>query len=749
MNSKRTWLNLDVLSQLSCFAGRFFVFFVLIHISTVSVSNTAAELRHSTRLEHIIVTAERRETDLQRTPVSVTAFTDKDIQSIGITEVPQLALRTPGLTIGNNGNMSFPEIYMRGVGTRDVSVGTDLSVGFYVDDVYMGRSSSMFVDLFDLERIEVLKGPQGTLWGRNTIGGAIHIVTAKPEDKFVTSHKFRIGNFDLLQVSGTVSGPVIEDQLLARFSYNVRDREGYSDNIFNGGKVGDAENISIRGSLNYIPADEFDFLLSFDVSKDRPTANVSKPTITGDPLLFGVLGNITVLDPPFNHVEPRAALDVNHNESTREHRDISGVSGKMTWKAQDFSVISLTAYRSFELDLLENTDGISAQLINLVQEMEQEQFSQELRVQSSRSDNLKWMLGGYFFHETVDDQLSVVSQDLALLLGPGDYSATNFSDVTTNSYSIFGQVEYSVVERVNASFEFRYTYEEKNFEARRVTNDISGVLEAGFALAVFDEDWKAFTPKVVLEFQQTEDVMYYFSASRGFRSGGYNSLQTHLQESFDPEFLNAYELGVKSTWFDRTLRVNMAAFYYDHRDLQVQTVVASGGGSIQVDTANAAKSRDIGFELELLANPVNGLHIDANLSYLDAEYKSFINSDGIDVSGNTINHAPEFKTNLGFQYVHTLGNSGSISLRGEHQYQSRIFFTETNNDLLGQKGYHNVNARLTYKTLNEKLKLTAFVNNLTNKKSAQTGVDLLGVLGLVTRIFNPPRHYGVEISLSY
>ena len=277
MNSTRTPLKLIFFLNPIRFVG------VLIVISAyflpiAKATESSPEFRKSnTQLEHIIVTAERRETVLQNTPISIAAFTAEDVKDSSITNPHELAFLVPGLAIGNTSNSGFPEIYLRGVGTRDPSVASDLSIGFYVDDVYIGRGSSMFVDLFDLNRIEVLKGPQAALWGRNTIGGAIHIVTAEPTNEFMNKHKFTYGNYDLLRITGTVSGPLLEDKLFAKFSYSYQDRDGYVNNVSGLGDLGDVEGLGVKGSIIYRPTNDIKFKLNMDMVKDRPSSAGFEP----------------------------------------------------------------------------------------------------------------------------------------------------------------------------------------------------------------------------------------------------------------------------------------------------------------------------------------------------------------------------------------------------------------------------------------------------------------------------------------
>jgi iron complex outermembrane recepter protein len=700
------------------------------------------------QLEPIIVTAEKRPSEAQNVPISITTFTSDIIRVSTIEQVPDLALLTPGLTIGNNSNTSVPEIFLRGVGTTDFSIGSDISIGFYFDDVYIGRGEAMFFELFDLERIEVLRGPQGTLYGRNTIGGAINIITNKPTHEFSASQQVKIGDFDLFNVNGTISGPIVHDRILGKLSYSYKDRDGYSENVFNGRELVDADNYSGRGKLWFFMSESVDLLLDIDFSKDRPTAVAYKPKLTGGSIFGGDLGNITLTN--LGHVEPSDPFKVNQDTSINENREIFGVSGKLSWDMDELSLVSISAYRTLSFDSLNDVDGSSLQLIDFFSEFEQHQFSQEFRLSNKDHGPVQWITGAFLFFENSDGRNTTSFQDLSLFLGPGNYSGTNVTEAESRTYAVFGNGTVEMTERFSAIFGLRYSYEEKAFEIERISNDLAVLGDAGFPRTTDKDQWKAWTPKIGLQFQYTDKVMVYSTVSRGFKSGGYNAIQQEKQDSFDPEFITAFEVGVKSIWFERRLQLDTSAFYYDHTDLQVQTVVPSAAGtSLDVVTTNAAEASSIGVEIELHGRPTKALDITGGISVLHTGYKDFINADGIDVSDNDLKRSPELSTNVAIQYTFPIGDTWNISLRGEHQYQSKFFFTETNEGILSQEGFHNLNARVAFNTSNGRLSIAAFGKNLTDEETANVAFDFRDSLGAVLRTFNPPRTYGLEVACRF
>ncbi len=699
------------------------------------------------QLETIIVTAEKRPNDAQKTPISLTTFTEKLITSTNIDEITDIALRTPGLTIGNNSNTSAPELYIRGVGTRAFSTASDTSIGIYVDDIYISRAGALFFDLFDLEQIEVLRGPQGTLYGRNTIGGAIRITTKKPTNEFHIEERIKVGNFNLFDIAGTISGPITKDIALGRLSYHLRDRDGFNKNIFNEDKLADVDSIASRGTLWLFPTNDISLELGADYQKDRPNAIVYKPEIISNIKNNGTDIGISINDPPFNHVEPSNNFEVNHgSRNTSDKRDIWGVSGKLTWDIDNLTLMSLSSFRKLDIDLIDNPDGIGLSFFDLLLKKEQKQFLQELRLSNKKGTDFKWIAGLFYFREKSAEHAKVLAEDFSLLLGQADFSATNISETKSENFAIFGDLTFSLTDRLNLNLGIRYSYEKKEFELERLNN----VIFPSLPKSSDQENWDALTPKIGLQFQQSDDLLWYGIVSRGFKSGGYNSFQTTqptLQGPFDPEYLTAYEIGVKSMWIDKRLRLNAALFYYEHKDLQVQTFIQN-----VVEIRNAAKARDFGMEIEIINQFLRRLEISGSIAFLETEYTNFKNSpnkNNPDVSGNALIRAPRFSSNIAVQYTIPILNYGEIKARCEYQYQSRVYLTETNESLLSQAGFNTVNAKLSYITANERLSIAIYGENLTNEEIINVASDFRDDFGTVVRSFSPPRTYGLEITYRY
>lgn len=602
-------------------------------------------------IESITVTSTRVDSDLLKTPIAISAF-DMDNQMEGrFEEMSDVAYQVPGLTIGNTGNSAFPEIFIRGVGSADPSMASDPSIGFYIDDVYVGRGMGMFTNLFDLKRVEVIKGPQGALWGRNTLGGAIHLVTKSPSPDSKNQLNFNVGNFSELSIGGLYSARIGE-RAIGKIAFNRHKRDGYSFNTFNNSDLADADSLGIRGSLLYQLSNSSEWLLSIDYTRDRATSAAFDPLILGTPVLGGAVGDINVTDTPFNHVEPSGEYVVNNRPDAREHRDIYGVSGKYTLDFNGYTFTSITSFRGVELDNIENNDGLSIQLVEINQLTDQHQFSQDFRL-SGETLNYEWMIGAYYFNEQTDDDFRIDSQDFSLLFGAQDFSVVNNSDISATNYAVYGNLKYDISDALKLELGIRYSKEYKRYIFSRISNETIEILfPPSIPESQRKEDWDAFSPSMTVSYEPRSlpDTLYYGSISRGFRSGGYNSLQSFVDDAFAPEFLTAYQVGVKSKFLESKIQLDTSVFYYDHSDLQVQTLIPQGIGGVRLVTTNAAEATEKGVEIQVKMKPVNSIQLDASLTILDAKYDEFINSSVGNVSGNTIKLAPKYSGVFGFEY---------------------------------------------------------------------------------------------------
>lgn len=703
-------------------------------VSTSAAAQTAEAVSAEARqtIAEIVVSATRRDTDLQSTPISISALTSDTIRSSNILDVRGLAAQVPGLSITGDNQLGTSPISIRGIGSAGGGVGADDPVAIYVDDVYLGRPSSSTFALIDVERVEVLRGPQGSLFGRNATGGALRFVTKRPSfdatEGFFTAG---YGRFNAINAGGYVTGP-IADTLAFKVSGNFSDRDGYAVNIFRGtpevpytgpAKPLGERSTTVRAALSYQREG-----VSLDLNADYGTLNQNVPFKDVRPFLQGV-------SPDLN---PEAAPDVySNNQPIRQDRNFGGVGLNAKIELGGWAELSsITAYRESYFSEIYDSDASAADILGLEPTEDQKQFSQEIRISSVGDSPFQWVVGAYYFFEDSE-------QNLFFRRGPGLPGATRIlSTNKTNSYAGFFDASYQLTDKLKLSSGLRYTEETKDFS-----------LIAGSRFSALPQaprarnEFSAFTPRFALEYQASDDIYLYASASRGFKSGGFNL--TSLQ-SFDPETIWSYESGLKAEWLDRRVRTNISAFYYDYTNLQVRISVAPG----QTAVLNAADARIYGLEFEGTALVGENLKLETNFAYLNAKYKNFLSPvfdasgavvSNINFSNNRLNRAPEWKAFVAADYTVPFGGDVNLTLRGEYSFESRLFFTRQNDPNFGRRPVHlfNLRARLD---VNDKLNFTVFGENLTNERfvanAVEIGVRPLGYIAL-------PRTFGIAASYRY
>ncbi|MEM9750554.1 MAG: TonB-dependent receptor, partial [Pseudomonadota bacterium] len=706
----------------------------------------------STRLDMITVTARRREENLQDIPLSVSAFTADAIATLQADDLSGLQYAVPNFYF-DEGDASNAVVYLRGVGQNDSLAFADSGVGVYVDDVFIARSQAAFLELFDVEAVEVLRGPQGTLYGRNTIGGAVKFISKKPTDEFEARLEAGVGNFDFATVKGRVSGPIAEGVLRGKVAFAYSRRDGYNTNLFTGEDDGDQNSFSGRAGLYYEPTDTFQVDLTIDGRIERPdtarnptlaTGGVGIPDPVNDPFTLQAFG---VPDDPFI---------VNVNAGGLSDTEAYGVTLKATWNATDaITLESITSYRSFDFDLNLDTDGTPLPLLDVLVIQDQSQVTQELRATYDNDGRFVFTGGLFYFHDD-DLTFSGVDNGSASLFG---FPVTAFglatssladTDQITDSYAIFGDATYDITDKLSFSAGLRYTYEEKE-SARRFENFfdptfsviqerpefLSGVGVPGVTIEG-ETDFDAFTPKFSLSYQATDDILLYASASRGFKSGGFSGRANSEFgfEPFEPEFVWSYEGGVKSSWADGRLIANLAYFYNDYTDIQVTAFGADPVTGVFVDLfTNAAAATIQGVEVELFANPTQALSLTGSVGFLDAEYDEFealVNGVPTDVSDRPLVNAPEWSASMGATYTAPMNNILTGVVHADLAYRSEFANEVTGSPALTQESYWLANAFVAVKTDDGRWEARAGVRNIGDEEIIVQGFNLLAFPGLET-----------------
>lgn len=673
-------------------------------------------------IEEILVTAQKRTQSLQQTPISVMAYTADDLQQGVMEDLYDIGLHTPGLIVNKE---IVGKIYIRGIGAENLTIGGDPGVAVHIDGAYVARNSAAIFDLQDIERVEVLRGPQGTLYGRNATGGSINIISKKPTEEFYGRFGAEFGEYDRSRYSATVSGPLIRNRLLARATLMKSDRDGFVRNLTTGSKLDDEDLLVGRVSLTFLPTDSVTIDVSTDFSHDDGRPAPFKQLEFSD-LFEGVLGA----------VDPAGLRRVAQESPVLEEQDQFGVAASLVWEMENMIFTSVTSYRDTEFEAVFDGDAVDITFQNFANFDDSDQFSQEFRLASVAGGRWDWLVGLYYFTDDADTSISIPI--------PGfGFDILHIADMSTDAYAVFSDVTYRVSEQFHLTVGLRYSSEEKEADQ---FSDFGFIPPLSQGLK---EESDEFTPKFGASYFINDRAMLYASATRGFKSGGFTF--NGFQSSFDPEFVWAYEVGLKSRWADSRLQVNVSAFYYDYTDLQVSKLENNAGVIV-----NAADATISGAELQIDAQPTERWSLYAGFSFLDATFDKFLTEDPsnpllgtINLDGNNLTRSPEFTANIGTQYVLPLGGRGELSFRVDYQYQDESFFTAFNRQLSAQDSFELVNARIAYADEQKRWQIAAYVKNATDEdyfiNILESGVETGKPEGFVA----PPRTFGIQLAYTF
>ncbi|TAK53857.1 MAG: TonB-dependent receptor [Gammaproteobacteria bacterium] len=734
----------------------------------------------SAALEEVIVTARKREESLQETPISLSVFNAAALQARSLTSLADIAAHTPNLefTTSAPAGGSAGQAFIRGIGQLDFLITTDPGVGLYVDGVYLARTSGAILDLVDIERIEVLRGPQGTLYGKNTIGGAINIVTTRPADARQGRLDLTLGSYDRIDVRAVADLPLVAQTLSARLAVSSRNRDGYAHRVAFGSGVrvadlGNEDSLAWRGQLRWTPGARLEVLFAVDgTTEDR---NMSARSVVAINEQAQLLGLLNAFDGPYDRRylsgNPLVSFATGSNAIDL---DVWGASVTATWAADGTTIRSITAYRELDSSFGNDPDGSPVVIIDESDVTSQQQFSQELQLTGTAFDSrLDWVVGLYYFQESADADLSVlvapgVFNGLESLPGPVfclpppmpclggagnsfnsffDFGLRDLLGVDTDSYAAFGQGTYAITDQLSLTGGLRYTYEQKDYTIE-MFHPLSGA--SVVPPSEVDESWDAFSPRLGVEYRWSAGLMTYLSAAHGFKSGGFNGRPTGTQgvQAYDPEFLWSYEAGFKSQWAGDRVRLNAAVFYNDYQDMQLTVVGSTPQGTPDVRVENAGQAEVSGAELELDFSPLPGLLLSLGVGYLDARFTE--TTPGAEVSTDSeFLEAPEWSVAAGAEYTWSLPAGNRLTMRADYTYKSKVYHDATNSDVIAQPGFGLARARVTWETAGGRWQLAIFGTNLTDERYTLSGVDSLGSLGFADAQFGPPREWGLQASYRF
>lgn len=684
--------------------------------NNAQAADTTANLAWS-GLEEVVVTATRRSERLQDVPISVTALGAADLDRTGATRSLDIAFSIPNVAmLSFGGATQFTNVSIRGIQER---------ASVYVDDVLIGHRSGYNASFIDVDRVEVLRGPQGTLFGRNSIAGAINIITHQPEENLEMRGDLTLGSYDLRQARGLLSGPLVGDKLFGSISAVYRERDGYDRIRSTGGRGNDEYSMGARIKLRLLATEALEATLSAEVDYDNP-----------HPYYFDVLKDVSptatraaVDGDPFDRVVDAGPRQ---NQSPRRVHTVSlradyGLSNGLT-------ATSITGARwSFGNNQYDPDFG-PADARYVHQPQHYQNFSQELRLASSQDRRLAWLLGAYYFHDRLDsvtniytgpDFLAQPPLTLGQLFASGQSTVSSFDTFSrqwpsVDSKALFGSVTYRFTDTLSATAGVRYTREDLELA---VASDST---PAGFASRPYERFAKTednVSPALSIKYNFDPDVMMYGTVSRGWQSGGFNTAPTIVigGREFEPEKATNYEIGLKSMWLDRRIMLNGAVFYMDYTNLQRGQFFVAGSSLVQT-TTNAAKASVQGVELEFAARASEGLQLGARLGYQDAKYDAYPNAPvqtetggvaQVDLSGDPLPMAPKYTAALDAQYTHTLSQALKLTLGTQYEYRAKYVLANNPPDLFKEREVHQLGVNLGLLASDDRWSIVLRGRNLT------------------------------------
>jgi iron complex outermembrane receptor protein len=733
-------------------------------------------------LEEVIVTANRREENLQDVAISVAAFTDEFFKDSGTTDLKQLEQYTPSLKIAPVTDTRSTSIRIRGIGSVGSNAGIDPSVGMFIDGVYQGRAGMSIADLMDVQRVEVLRGPQGTLYGKNTAAGALNIISKAPSEVFEADLEAVFGNYSQQEFRGMVNIPWGDTGHATRLSaYNVQ-RDGFDDNKTTGDELNDADKWGAKARTLFALGEYGDILLTLDYSKED--SNCCAPDIIdyqGDGsslgLTFDLLSETYGIPIPKEDPFDR---DIYANSDFENKVEVGGVGAEWNVSlAEDYVITWINAWRTYENESAFDGDFSPFEAVSQSYDVDYDQYSSELRLTSPEGDVFDYVAGLYFFYSDMDTVGETgFLPDLGALFGypfatglllPGGSVNTDNNNHEATSFAAFGQVNWNFAEQWKLAVGARVTYEEKSREGTQMAEPdppvpVDAPPIAGPDLALDDTRSETdVSPTVSLSYFMRDGLMLYASFSQGFKSGGFNQVRTAVgaPAEFDDERSRNYEVGWKGSWLDRRLQVNGTVFFVDYDDFQAQ---GFDGANITVRNAGSLESK--GVELEVVYLPRAGITTGVAVGYNDAEYSDFeggectaaqvfavtggnpfIPPDCVqDLTGEALDNAPEWTVSSFFQLE---GNFSGTELgwmaRAEYNYTDEFYMAQDLDESLKNDESHLVNARFGIFGADRKWEVTAWGRNLLDEDYYVIGFDV-PVMGGFAGIVAPPRTYGVTLN---
>jgi iron complex outermembrane receptor protein len=778
---------------------------------TQATAQEAGNESGANALEEITVTARRREEGLQDVPASVQAFGSQYLEAFQINDLADITARSPGVTLSQSG-LTDTEIFMRGIGSDIQGAGADSPIGIFINGNYMPRNSGTLIDLYDLERVEVIKGPQSLRFGKNVVGGLINYVSKRPTEEFEGSVEATVGDYHRIDVAGSARGP-ISDTIRFGVSAVSRGHNPYATNWLDEGEE-DIDRSTVRGELLFLVNDDLEISLSGDVTRLRGGSTWQDPAVTDDS--YAVTYNSYFAPPipdlpgfvlpnrnqPFVEGDERSGRK---NFDGHSDADMWGINLNINYQTSNgLNFISTTDYRDTQIDTLSEDCGLywnfplkpvrgglsipvidriySESVYSYLDEVpdcwfnqhkvdDVQSVSQEFRLSGGDGQTVDWSVGVYYLDEDINREehvgfmfpdFSVITEyAFAMAYGgqpTGEDMTEGVSTAITQSSAknlgAFGEFTWYFSEDWQLNGGLRYARDKKNFTVTRFGDSFDAPIEGGGFTVNDSDSWDAWLPSLTLSWAMTEDVSSYGSYNRGYKPGGFfgeNAADPQAAlNSFDPEFSNNFELGVKSMLAENSVRLNASAFYTDYKDLQTNQFVQIDPERPPDNFVVNAKDGTIayGLEVDLTWRATDGLLLFANYAYTRCEFDGelIIDGDGTDIDGNTCRRTPKNAINLGFNWSAPISNGLEFFVGANFMYNDKYYFDNANTDEEIVPSQNMTDLRLGINAADGDWVLTGWAKNITNETNI---VSVLYLFGTTYYKYAPPGTYGVTFRYNF
>lgn len=724
----------------------------------------------TTWIEDVVVRARKRQETQQTAPVTMSVLSGTKLDRQFATTLADIRT-VPNINLQHVSQFRNALVAtIRGIGYGGINSEIDPEVAIYVDGVYFTRNTTAVLDVFDLESIEVLRGPQGTLLGRNTLAGAITVRSKRPTGEFGAEGQLRVGSFGRIDFRGATNFSIVEDKVAARIAVMSRNSNGiYRNAVDDNKRFGSDDIIAIRPSVKFTPNDDFEWTIIGEYSRDRsdpqPNKNASAPGSLFC-VLAGTVGDTNCGNNPWSYIHPSRPEYIPGNEKnnslgdphliafnndTENKSDTWGLISEAVLRTSAGTFTSITSYRKVDERYLVDSEGDVIKFFNADRPAKVEDFTQELRHEITVGD-FDVITGLFYLHSKIDTAMTVTSIF-------GFFENFRQSIQSRDNFAAFVDLQYHISDDLTFETGARYSHEKKKFA-------FGAALPLGIPLTLqdLDEKWSNVSPHAVFSYTISEEVMAYAKWARAFKSGGFNSLVATAADAgpYDPEKVDGFEIGLKGDFMDNRLRINVAAFWQLFKDLQRQVVLVTGTTTSNL-IVNAADATTRGVEIEVTAVPVDNLNLNVTLGYLDASYSDFCSDIGVvnlppstaicdtanlnfrDLSALDLTLAPEIQLSIGALYTVELGNGGTLDFQADYNYSSSLE-TETGNSAIGhRRATHVVNASIVWEHPTSNYGVSFFVHNLFDTVYTQSGLDVGGGVWSLW-VPNAPRTFGVNIN---